>query len=291
MRVLVTGASGMLGFALADSCPAGIELVGTDVDTLDITDAGAVGDAMARHAPAAVVNAAAYTDVDGCESHEAEALAVNGAAAGILAAACATAGVPLVHVSTDYVFDGRIPAPGEYHEDDPVGPLSAYGRTKLAGEVAVREALDAHWIVRTQWLYGVRGKNFVETMLRLASERDRLAVVDDQVGSPTSTHVLAPYLWRFVTERPAFGTYHCTGGGSCSWHGFAAEIFRQAGRAPDDPVLDTQSSDALDRPAPRPTRSVLSNAKLMAALGDAPGPWTEGLSDYMRRRQAVGAQS
>ncbi len=291
MRVLVTGASGMLGFALADSCPSNIECVGTDVDTLDITDAVAVGEAFARQSPAAVINAAAYTDVDGCESHESEALAVNGAAAGVLAAACSDAGIPLLHVSTDYVFDGTIPAPGEYSEVDPVGPVSAYGRTKLAGETAVRERLPEHWIVRTQWLYGCHGKNFVETMLRLASERDELAVVDDQVGSPTSTHVLAPFLWRMVAERPAFGTYHVTGGGACSWHGFAEEIFRQAGLLPGSLTLSTMGSDQLDRPAPRPARSVLSNAKLRAALGEAPGPWVEGLQDYMSRRQAVGART
>ena len=287
MRVLVTGADGMLGFALADSVPAGVELIGTDVGTLDITDAAAVAAAVEEHAPRAVLNAAAYTNVDGCESHEAEALAVNGLGAGNLAAACAAAGIPLLHVSTDYVFDGRIPAPGEYGEDDAVGPLSAYGRTKLAGEQAIAAALPEHWIVRTQWLYGLHGPNFVETMLRLAGERDRLAVVDDQVGSPTSTHSLAPLLWKVLLERPPFGIYHATNAGHCSWHGFAVEIFRQAGVTI---TVDSMSSDQLDRPAPRPARSVLSNARLRAALGDSPGPWQDALKDYLRRRSAVGAR-
>lgn len=286
MRVLVTGADGMLGFALADSVPSDVELIGTDLSNLDITDADAVSAAVAAQAPDAVLNAAAYTNVDGCEEHEAEALAVNGAGAGNLARACAAAGIPLLHVSTDYVFDGRIPEPGEYGEDDGVGPLSAYGRTKLAGEQAITEALPAHWIVRTQWLYGLRGPNFVETMLRLAGERDRLSVVDDQVGSPTSTHSLAPVLWQVLQRRPAHGVYHCTNAGHCSWHGFAREIFRQAGVEIE---VDALGSDQLDRPAPRPARSVLSNARLRAALGASPGPWQEALGDYLRRRSAVGA--
>jgi dTDP-4-dehydrorhamnose reductase len=186
MRVLVTGSGGMLGFALRDSLPPGFTFLPADLPQVDVTDPASVAQAVREGLPEVVLNAAAYTDVDGCESHEPEALAVNGTGAGHVAAACAAAGIPLLHVSTDYVFDGRIPPPGEYAEDDATRPLSAYGRTKLAGEQAVAASGARHWIVRTQWLYGLRGRNFVETMLRLAGERDRLAVVDDQFGSPTA---------------------------------------------------------------------------------------------------------
>ncbi len=194
----------------------------------------------------------------------------------------------MLHVSTDYVFDGLIPAPGEYSEEDAVNPLSAYGRTKLAGERAVREALAEHWIVRTQWLYGLKGRNFVETMLRLGAERDTLGIVDDQVGCPTSTHALAPLLWRFLLARPSFGTYHATNAGACSWYEFAREIFRLAGI---DVTVQATSSDQLDRPAPRPTRSVLDNARLREALGAAAGPWQASLADYLERRTATGVNA
>jgi dTDP-4-dehydrorhamnose reductase len=283
MRVMVTGSGGMLGFALRESCPAGWTLLEADLPGTDVADPESVRAAFERSRPQAVLHAAAYTNVDGCEGDESRALAVNGAGAGHVAAACARAGVPLLHVSTDYVFDGRIPPPGEYAEDDRTGPLSAYGRTKLAGELAVRAASARHWIVRTQWLYGLNGRNFVDTMLALAAEKPFLAVVDDQVGSPTSTHELAPALWRFLQRPPDFGTYHASAAGSTSWHGFAAEIFRQAGLAVD---LRRQDSGQLRRPAPRPARSVLSNAKLRAAFGAGLDPWPAGLQRYLERRRA-----
>ncbi len=278
----------MLGFALRDACPRDVQFVATDLEQLDITDPASVAAVMGEHRPDAVLNAAAYTNVDGCEEHEPEALGVNGVGAGHLAAACAAAAVPLLHVSTDYVFDGRIPAPGEYSETDRTGPLSAYGRTKLAGEQAVAAAGGEHWITRTQWLYGLGGRNFVETMLALGAERPFLEVVDDQVGSPTSTHALAPILWDVLRRRPPSGVYHVTNAGSCSWFGFAREIFERAGLTVD---LRPMTSDRLDRPASRPERSVLSNAKLRAAIDHAPGPWQQALDDYLERRKAVEATS
>jgi len=287
LRVLVTGSAGMLGFALRESAPAGVELLEGDLPALDIRDREAVARALRDGRAEAVINAAAFTDVDGCESREAEALAVNGEGAGHVAQACAAAGIPLLHLSTDYVFDGRIPAPGEYVEEDAVAPLSAYGRTKLAGERAIAAAGGRHWIVRTQWLYGLRGKNFVDTMLRLASERPSLAVVDDQVGSPTSTHDLAPVLWRILQRRPPAGLYHATNAGSCSWHGFAAEIFRRAGVTVE---LRRTDSGSLGRPAPRPARSVLSNARLAAALGGPLPRWEDALGRYLQRRGAGAAR-
>lgn len=286
MRVLVTGARGMLGFALADACPPGVELLPTDVAELDITDAAAMATWLDAERPDAVLNAAAYTAVDDCESHEPLALAVNGSAPGLLARACAERGLALLHVSTDYVFDGRPPGGRPWREDDPTGPLSAYGRTKLAGELAVRESLPAHWIVRTQWLYGLGGRNFVETMLRLAGERDALTVVDDQTGSPTSTHTLAPLLWEILARRPAFGTYHAANAGSCSWFDFAREIFDRTGASV---ALAPMDSSQLDRPAPRPACSVLDTAKLRAALGHDIPTWQAALADYLARRPAPDA--
>ncbi len=280
-RALVTGAAGMLGHALAGSTPKGVEFVGVDVDELDITDLSSVEARFATRKPDVVINAAAYTNVDGCEEHEDDALAVNGTGAGHLAKACGSLGIPLLHVSTDYVFDGRIEAPGQYLEGDAVNPLSAYGRTKLAGELAVAKATDAHWIVRTQWLYGLDGKNFVDTMLWLADNKPHLEVVDDQVGSPTSTHQLAEMLWAIATEQPAYGIYNVRNEGEASWYDFAAEIFARAGRDVD---LRRTDSRAYLRPAPRPARSVLSTEKLHAALGRGLPPWQEGLVDYLDRK-------
>lgn len=274
----------MLGHAMQSSCPPGVEPVWVDLPDMDITDATSVGACLEAHAPEAVVNCSAYTQVDACEEHEADALAVNGTGAGVLATACAARGVPLVHVSTDYVFDGSIPAPGCYAEGDQTNPLSAYGRTKLAGELAVAAAGRAHWIVRTQWLYGLDGPNFVETMLRLASEHEVLRVVDDQVGSPTSTHDLAPLLWRIVTERPAYGIYHAANSGACSWHEFAVEIFRQAG----NPIrVDPIPTSEFPRPATRPVRGVLSTDKLRAALDTEIPTWQEALGKYLELRKAM----
>lgn len=281
MRVLLTGARGMLGQALADSVPEGVQLLPTDLTELDITHAAAVEAKLASAAPDALLNAAAYTAVDACETDESAALAVNGLAPGLLARACAARGIPLLHVSTDYVFDGNPPGGRPWREDDATGPLSAYGRTKLAGERSVRAVSAAHWIVRTQWLYGLGGKNFVETILALGAERDALTVVDDQFGSPTSTHTLAPLLWELLTRRPAYGTYHAVNSGSCSWHGFARAITDAAGL----PVrVDPMTSAQLKRPAPRPARSVLDTSRLCAALGHSISTWQEGLSDYLARR-------
>jgi len=285
MRVLVTGSAGMLGFALRESCPPGVTMLDADLPGTDITDADSVARAFREARPDAVINGAAFTNVDLCETQEAAATAVNGTGAGVVASACAGAGIPLLHVSTDYVFDGLIPAPGEYSEEDVTGPLSAYGRGKLLGEKLVRERCPRHWIVRTQWLYGSHGRNFVDTMLKLSAEKPELAVVDDQVGSPTSTHDLAPILWLILGLSPKHGTYHASNAGNCSWHDFAAEIFRLSGSGVR---LKRQSTAQLGRPAPRPARSVLCNVRLREALGTGLPSWQEGLQRYLRRRAAEG---
>jgi len=286
MKVLLTGARGMLGGALQASRPEAVTCVGVDVDEMDVTDPGAVTAVVTAERPHVILNCAAYTAVDACEDHEDEALAVNGTAVGHVGRAARGIGAGVLHVSTDYVFDGALEPPATYDVDDPVSPISAYGRTKLAGERALHEATDSHWIVRTQWLYGPGGSNFVETMLGLAAERDSLAVVDDQVGSPTSVDSIAPFLWRMILERVPYGTYHLTNAGECSWYDFAAEIFRRAGVAID---LRRTDSATFVRPAPRPARAVLDNGRIRAELGEVPEPWTSALGRYMERRAAAGA--
>ena len=274
----------MLGHALQASCPEGVEAISVDRSEMDITDAASVASCLDGCKPEAVVNCSAYTQVDACEDHEQEALAVNGTGAGVLATSCAERAVPLAHLSTDYVFDGAIPEPGCYTESDATCPLSAYGRTKLAGEQAVAAAGEAHWIVRTQWLYGLNGPNFVETMLRLAAEHDVLRVVNDQVGSPTSTHELAPLLWRLVLERPGYGIYHAANRGACSWYEFALEIFRQAGI---DVGVDPIPTSDFPRPATRPARGVLSTEKLSTALNVEISTWQEALGKYLELRKST----
>ena len=269
MRLLVTGAAGMLGrdvVAAAES--AGHDVTGLARRDLDITDPDAVRAAVAAARPDAVVNCAAWTDVDGAEEHEADATRVNGDGAGHVAAAAPY----VVHVSSDYVFDGTASEP--YREDDPTGPASAYGRSKLAGELAVA-ANGEHAVVRSAWLFGVHGRNFVATMLRLAEDRDEVSVVADQIGCPTFTGHLAPALVE-IAERRLSGILHVAGGGSCSWHELAQATFDEAGV--DCTALPVTSAE-FPRPAPRPAWSVLGSTR-----PDAPAlpPWRDGLSAYLR---------
>jgi dTDP-4-dehydrorhamnose reductase len=242
---------------------------------LDITDREATEQACIDHYPGAVVNCAAWTNVDGAEEHEVEATAVNGPGAGNVAAAAAAVGAAIVHPSTDYVFDGGR-AEG-YVESDEVGPISGYGRSKLVGEQAVAAANPRHWIVRSSWLFGVNGRNFVETMLGLAQDREEVVVVRDQIGCPTYTGHLAAGLVRLL-DAEEYGMHHMAGAGRCSWYDFAVEIFKQAGV--DCRVL-SMTSDMLDRPAPRPAFSVLvSEREHPVLLPD----WSDGLAEYLAER-------
>jgi dTDP-4-dehydrorhamnose reductase len=275
MRLLVTGAAGMLGTDVAAAAEAaGHELLALARADLDLRDPGAVRATVAAARPDAVVNCAAYTDVDGAEADEAAATALNGDAAGRLAAAAYAAGAFIVQVSTDYVFDGRASRP--YVESSPTAPLSAYGRSKLAGERAVAAAApgDGHAIVRTAWLFGRHGSNFVATMLRLAGERAALTVVDDQVGCPTFTGHLAPALVA-VAEARSPGIHHVAGGGACSWHDLAAATFAARGIAVE---LARGRTEELGRPAPRPAYAVLRTER-----PDTPvlAPWEQGLHAYL----------
>jgi dTDP-4-dehydrorhamnose reductase len=276
MRLLVTGAGGMLGAVVADVARArGHEVVARPRAELDVTDVAAVQRAVAHAGPDAVVHCAAWTDVDGAEAHEAQATGVNGAGAGHVASAAALTGARIVHVSTDYVFDGR--KSSGYVEGDEPGPLSAYGRSKLAGERAVAAAAEDHAIVRTAWLFGAGGRNFVDTVLGLAQDRDELRVVDDQVGSPTWVGHLAPALVD-LAEAGGRGIFHVAAAGRCSWHGLAAEAFARARL--DCRAVPTTSAD-FPRPAPRPAFSVLRSTR-----PDAPvlPPWQEGLAAHLASR-------
>ncbi|HEX7290436.1 MAG TPA: dTDP-4-dehydrorhamnose reductase [Conexibacter sp.] len=282
MRLLVTGAGGMLGRDVVRAArEAGDEVVALARAELDVTDADAVAAAVASARPDAVVNCAAWTDVDGAEADPAGAHAVNADALGHLARATAAAGARLVHVSTDYVFDGeRAPDAPAYVESDPTGPRSVYGASKLAGERAIA-AVDglSHAIVRSSWLFGVGGGNFAATMLALAAERDEVTVVDDQIGCPTATAHLAPALLQLARTPDAHGVFHVAGAGRCSWRDFAVEIFRQADTGTR--ALPCTTAE-MPRPAPRPAFSALISERPQAPVLP---PWQEGLATYLLERK------
>jgi len=280
MRVLVTGAGGMLGQDVVRAAEAaGDEVFALARGDLDVTDERAVAAAISDERVDAVINCAAWTDVDGAESDPDGADAVNALGAENVANAAAHVGARLVHVSTDYVFDGdRSPDEPAYVESDMPAPRSVYGASKLAGEEAVAEVGGSYAIVRASWLFGVGGRNFVATMLDLGAGRDEVTVVDDQIGCPTATAHLAPALVALAREPDAQGIFHVAGGGRCSWHELAVETFRQAGVACR--VLPCTTAE-MPRPAPRPPFSALASER-----DDAPllPPWQEGLTTYLAQR-------
>jgi dTDP-4-dehydrorhamnose reductase len=279
LRVLVTGAGGMLAHDLVPRLrAAGHQVTALGRSDLDVTDPGECIAGVAGHD--LVVNAAAHTGVDAAETEEWVAFAVNAVGAANLARACTHTGARIVQISTDYVFDGTATEP--YAVDHPIAPRSAYGRTKAAGEWAVQALCADHWIVRTAWLYGHGGPNFVSTMLRLAAERDTLSVVDDQRGQPTSTVDLSDLILRLVEAGAPSGTYHGTSSGETTWCGFARAVFEESGLDPQR-VLPT-TTEAFPRPAPRPAYSVLAHDSLRAA-GVAPvGDWRAGLTAHLLAR-------
>lgn len=287
----MTGAAGMLAHDVRRASErAGHELVLVDLPEIDITDAAAVELLLDRlqQEPGslqAIVNCAAWTDVDGAETSRELAHAVNADGAGNLARSAARIGVAMVHISTDYVFDGVPPLTRDgrerpYLESDPTGPRSVYGVSKLDGERQVLAASAAHTVVRTAWLYGVDGPNFVETMLRLAGERGAVQVVTDQVGSPTWSGHLAPAMLGLI-ERRVSGLVHLTGGGEVSWNGFAREIFRQAEVACE---VEPATSEQMARPAPRPAWSALESER--DDVLPLP-PWQDGLAGYLAARAGM----
>jgi dTDP-4-dehydrorhamnose reductase len=273
--ILVVGNKGMLGQELM--ALLGDAARGVDVGEIDITDLDSVQRVLLTLKPRVVVNAAAYTNVDGCESNVELAMQVNGEGVAHLAMISKEIGAKLVQVSTDYVFDGGKGTP--YQEDDAPAPLSIYGESKLAGEMNTAFNPD-HLIVRTQWLYGHAGKNFVETMLKLGPERGELRVVDDQIGSPTWTYDLAQAI-KALIDKDCRGTYHAANAGFVSWCGFATEIFRLAGLSVKAHAIPTSE---YPLPAKRPLYSTLDCSKLIQDTGFAPQPWQEALKRYLELR-------
>jgi len=287
MKVLLTGASGQLGWELCRRGPArGLQIVALDRQALDITEPQAVEQTVSDSDAHLVVNTAAYTAVDKAETEPELAFAVNRDGPALLASACARAGVPLLHVSTDYVFDGS--KKGPYLETDPVSPLGVYGRSKAAGEEEIRSRLPEHVIVRTSWLYGIHGRNFVKTMLWLGAERQVLQVVADQYGCPTCAADLAEALLTIGQtivdrEAPPYGTYHYCGKGSTTWHGFAREIFTLARAHIPMKVKRVEAITTEDYPTPakRPLNSVLDCSILEKEFGIKRRPWPESLADMI----------
>lgn len=276
--ILVVGANGMLGRDLI--ALLGDRGHGVDIADIDITSLESVMTVIGALKPEVVVNCAAYTDVDGCEGNPETAMAVNGEGVAHLAMACRQSGAVLVQISTDYVFDGGKGTP--YVEDDAPCPISVYGESKLAGEMNAAFCPE-HLIVRTQWLYGLYGKNFVETMLRLGTEKDELAVVDDQIGSPTWTVDLARAIIALI-DSGCRGTYHAANAEYCSWNGFAKAIFAEAGL---DVSVRPMSTTELNRPARRPLYSTLECSKLTSDTGFQPQPWRDALREYLKLRASA----
>src|SRR3569833_60868 len=280
-RILVTGANGQVGWELMRRADKfGVTALGTDSKTLDITDPHAVAAMIQPGAFDVVVNAAAYTAVDKAESEPEKAYAVNRDGAAYLAQACAKAGIPLIHISTDYVFDGT--KQGPYVEDDPINPINVYGASKAAGEQAIREHLEQHLILRTSWVYGVHGNNFVKTMLLLAKERDELHVVADQWGCPTAAGDIADTIWETVTRianmrSVIWGTYHYSGLGKTTWYEYACLIMESSTTMLGRPltVVPIASKD-YPTPAKRPANSVLT-CELIARMELKQRPWQGAL--------------
>jgi dTDP-4-dehydrorhamnose reductase len=290
LKILIFGAAGQIGHEVCRApWPASFELVPLDRNAVDVTRPSVVSSVIARHRPDLIINLAAYTAVDRAESEPEKAWAVNCAGAANIAAICGDAATPLIHISTDYVFDGCKPEP--YQEEDRVNPLNTYGRSKEAGERAVREATPRHIILRTAWVYGAHGTNFVKTMLRLGAERPLLRVVADQRGCPTAAADIAAALVAIAGEisrgRTDWGTFHFAGAGSTTWYDFAQEILGLAETLGAlRPRLEPIATDQYPTAARRPMNSVLDCGKI-AALGIVPPPWKSGIAAVVRELVAA----
>lgn len=280
MTVLVFGRTGQVATELQRQA----KVRALDRTKADLTDPAACAEAILRHRPNAVINAAAYTAVDQAESEEGTATLVNGGAPGAMAGACADLGIPFIHISTDYVFDGSGTAP--WSVDAPTGPLGAYGRSKLAGEAAIQAAGGTSVILRTSWVVSAHGSNFVKTMLRLGAERDRLTIVADQVGGPTPAQDIAAACLSIAAQLRAdpskFGTYHFSGAPDVSWADFAREIFRQAGITCE--VVDIPTS-AFPTPAKRPSNSRMDCSDTTERFGISRPDWRSTLSQIIQEIQ------
>ncbi len=283
MRILITGADGQLGKSLQDTAPQGPEIIPTDLHNLNLCDAATLRTGLHNYRPDVIINAAAYTAVDRAESDAAAAYAVNSEAVRRLADFCAETNTRLIHVSTDFVFAGDADTP--YPPAAAANPASVYGKSKLAGEQQLAAAGCDARTVRTSWVYSEHGHNFVKTMLRLAAERDRLTVVDDQIGAPTYARNLAKVLWRLLEIWPDARLLHYADAGATSWYGFAEAIFaeaRAAGLLDGVPELAPTSTLDYGAPAPRPAYSVLDSSLTSTLLNIRPPPWRDALREMLQ---------
>ncbi len=278
MRIVIVGARGMLGTDLMQAFGGRGELTGLDIGELDIADEAQCRARIGGLGPDVVINAAAMTRVDDCESRVEEAFRVNALGAGNLAAAASESGARMVHYSTDYIFDGR--KQGAYVEEDTPSPLGVYGRSKLQGEELVRARCPEHLIIRTAWLFGCHGPNFIRTILAAANNDRQLRVVNDQYGSPTYTMDLAGHSVRLV-EASVRGIYHVTNSGSCTWYELARFAIDCAGMSTVN--VEPVTTAEYPRPAPRPANSVLANARLLREGFPPPRHWTEAVREYVGR--------
>jgi dTDP-4-dehydrorhamnose reductase len=277
MRILLLGHKGMLGSDLLLKLNLQHEVVGMDIEEIDIVSADECEKAIKETKPDILINAAAYTDVDGCETAKEECFAVNAEAVKNIAEVCRNKNIRIIHFSTDYVFDGTARKP--YKEDDQCNPINVYGASKLAGERYLQSLADDYVLIRTSWLYGVKGKNFVQTILDKAKTTPRLSVVDDQIGSPTYTKDLAAAVDLLIFQNLK-GIFHVTNRGNCSWYQFAVKILQESGL--DDVKVIAIKSYKLPRPAMRPAYSVLSMQKFIATTGKTMQPWQLALQDYLK---------
>jgi len=283
MRVLVTGAAGMLGRALCENLKGAHTVIGVDIGDFDLTETSCIARIIETQ-PEIVCHLAAFTHVDGCEKNPEKAYRSNVVATRNVAVACREAKCSMLYLSTDYVFDGQTDRP--YSEDDKPSPLNMYGRTKLIGEWFVERIVSQNYRVRSSWLYGEGGRNFVDTILALAEEKDVLEVVDDQTGSPTYTKDLASALMNLI-ESKKFGIYHLTNNGECSWYDFAVSICKKAGV--EGCAIKRVKTALSARPANRPAYSVLDNRIYAQTFGGYLRSWEEALEEYLEGRSGGGS--
>ena len=280
-KVLLIGADGMLGGELKERLEKIYEVEGTTLQTLDICDRDAVMKKVKEVNPYFIINCAAYTNVDGCEVNYELAENVNGKALSNIADSAKEVDATIIHISTDYVFDGKLDVDKVYTEDMEPNPVSAYGKTKLLGEKNVEKA-EKYYILRTAWLYGIRGKNFVKTMLRLSKERDEVTVVSDQYGSPTSTTTLCEIIEQIMEKEPAYGIYHSTCEGFTTWYEFTCKIYEYAGiKTKVKPITSKKYKEMYPQSSDRPFNSKLSKNKLHN-IGINPKEYKEALKEYLK---------
>lgn len=281
-KVLLIGADGMLGGELKERLEKKYEVYGTTIETLDITDKEAVIKKAKEVKPDYIINCAAYTNVDGCEVNKELAMAVNGQAVLNIAEAAKKEGAIFIHVSTDYVFSGNLSIDKYYTEDMEPAPVSSYGKTKLVGEENAKKA-EKYYILRTAWLYGIRGKNFVKTMLRLSKDHDIISVVNDQHGSPTSTTTLCSIIEQIMEKKPEYGIYHSTNEGFTTWYDFTKKIFRYANiKTEVRPITSEEYKKMHPESSDRPFNSMLSKEKLKS-VGIYPENYEEALKEYLKK--------